>query len=108
MPAGVTDVFVAKLSAQGQWQWASRSVGAAGGSSQGLGLALDPATGDLALAASFKGTFGFGTTTLTDASGGSFTDGVVARLGSAGQWRPGAATGRRGPRPLPTSATAPR
>ncbi|UOQ52617.1 T9SS type A sorting domain-containing protein [Hymenobacter cellulosivorans] len=82
---GGIDGFVGRLSSTGVWTQAVR----AGGSGAAVyinALALDNA-GNAVVAGNFTGsTISFGTTTLTNAGGGSTTDIFVARLSSAGAW----------------------
>ena len=80
--AAYTELFVAKANSAGTWQWAMRSVSTSVGSNaKGIGLAVDPATGDPVVVGytSSPTTFGPGQS-VTQAGG---TDGVIARLGAA-------------------------
>lgn len=78
--AGGTDVFVASLDADGNWQWANRGGGA--GNESVSALATDPAA-NLYLAGQYTGSAAFGATTLTNAGG---ADLFVAKLTPAGGW----------------------
>jgi hypothetical protein len=78
---GDMDVFVAKLSPEGKWQWAT----AGGGTSIDRAYALTVSkTGEVLVAGQFAETATFGTSTLT--SRGS-TDVFVASLTRAGVWQ---------------------
>ncbi|WP_196284345.1 NHL repeat-containing protein [Hymenobacter jeongseonensis] len=78
---GETDVFVAQLNTEGQWQWAT----AAGGTSVDRTCALIVSNvGELLVAGQFAETATFGRTHLT--SHGS-TDAFVARLTRNGEWQ---------------------
>ncbi len=79
--SGAGDVFVAKISSSGVYQWAAH----AGGSINDLSgdIAIDDA-GSVVITGSFGGTTTFGSTTLTSA--GSF-DLFVAKLSPAGNWQ---------------------
>jgi len=77
---GYEDVFVAKIDANGNWEWAVR----AGGDSYdyGYGIATD-ASGNCYVTGSFVGTASFGSTNLF--SNGS-TDVFIAKLSPDGNW----------------------
>jgi hypothetical protein len=79
---GGYDVFVAKLSTNGAWQWAK----SAGGSSddRGRGVAVDT-SGNTYITGYFHGTATFGSTTLT--SQGPPPDVFVAKLSTNGAWQ---------------------
>jgi hypothetical protein len=82
--SGGTDVFVAKLSPAGVWQWATS---ARGGRDEDLsvGIALD-GSGSATVAGNFNSpTLSFGTTTLTNA--GTSNDIFVAKLSPTGTWQ---------------------
>ena len=83
--AGFADVFVAKLTSAGVWQWAT-SVGGTG-TDGGNALALDPA-GNAYLTGSFSSpTLAFGATTLTISNATSLRGELfVAKLSPAGAW----------------------
>lgn len=80
--AGDRDVFVAKLSVDGEWLWAVRAGGA--GSDIGSGIAVDP-QGYVYVGGSFSQTVSFGSTSLT-VIGGSNSDLYIAKLSPAGEW----------------------
>ncbi|MDZ4182448.1 MAG: PKD domain-containing protein [Candidatus Cloacimonadaceae bacterium] len=77
----IVDVFVAKLSPDGIWQWATRG----GGVSNDVGLAIvvDDAA-NCYVTGRFAGNATFGSTNLTAAGG---TDIFVAKLNSDGAWQ---------------------
>jgi hypothetical protein len=77
---GTGDIFVAKLSATGQWLWAVSAGGT--GDDTPYGLALDP-SGNAYVAGFYAESATFGTTTLT-AKGG--TDAFVAKVSPSGQF----------------------
>jgi len=85
------DVFVARLSAAGAWQWATRAGGATQTGSEDLvtDLQLD-AAGNAYVCGTFNGPLAqFGPTTLANAGVGinaDRTDVFVARLSPAGTW----------------------
>lgn len=80
----LSDVFVAKLSLAGRWQWAVSA-----GSNHGdtaMGLAVD-GTSHLCVVGSFSGpTFTIGTTTLTNVNTNNTRDVFVAKLDTTGLW----------------------
>jgi hypothetical protein len=78
---GSSDLFVAKLSSAGQWQWAVSAGGSE--SDYATGVAVD-ATGQLFVVGSFGTQAHFGSTTLT--SQGDM-DVFVAQLSAQGQWQ---------------------
>lgn len=82
--ANNNDLFVAKLDAAGNWQWA---VGAAGsGEDFATTLALGP-DGQLTVGGSFSGpTLSLGNQTLSNQGAAETSDVFVARLSSAGSW----------------------
>ena len=81
--SGCTDVFIAKISSSGSWQWAVK----AGGSSceYGYELALD-SSGNIYATGTFEDNATFGNTSLvnTEQEGGS--DIFVAKLSNSGSW----------------------
>lgn len=80
--ASSTDIFVARLSAAGQWTQAVRAGGPV--LENVAGLAVNPANGTATVVGSFGGgTCTFGTRTLTGASSNAL---FVARLNTAGTW----------------------
>ncbi|MCC3155729.1 SBBP repeat-containing protein [Hymenobacter sp. 15J16-1T3B] len=96
-----SEVYVAKLNASGQWQWASKAGGTADDMAQSI--AVD-ATGNAFVAGSFHSpTATFGTLTLTNSTpqpasaSSTESDLYVAKLSAAGQWLWATnATGTRG------------
>ncbi len=80
--SGSNDVFVAKLSGNGVYQWAVRAGGA--GLEYGASIAVD-SSGRVVVTGGFGSqTITFGSTTLINAGG---SDGFVANLTSAGVWQ---------------------
>ncbi|MCC3155400.1 T9SS type A sorting domain-containing protein [Hymenobacter sp. BT770] len=80
-----SDLFVAKLTPAGTWQWATR----AGGTSydRAAGIAVD-ATGRAYITGGFgNGTTAFGPTSLTNSGTANTLDVFVAALDAAGAWR---------------------
>jgi len=79
--SGINDIFIAKLSSSGSWQWTVK----AGGSSYdtGNGIAVD-SSGNAYATGVFKETVTFGSTSLT--SSGDY-DIFVAKLSSSGSWQ---------------------
>ena len=78
--AGVADVFVAKVSASGQWLWA---IGA-GGTGSDIGYDVSVSTdGSATVTGLFRGSSTFGLTTLTSAGS---DDVFVAKVSAAGEW----------------------
>ncbi|UOQ54523.1 hypothetical protein [Hymenobacter cellulosivorans] len=82
------EVFVARLDADGQWQWASSGGGAT--DDRGSSLALD-ASGNVYIAGSYQTAATFGPSTLNSPG---YSSAYVAKLNAAGQWQ--WATGARG------------
>ncbi len=81
---GSNDLFVAKLTPAGVWQWATR----AGGSDtdSGNSVAVD-GSGNILIVGTFGGPMiTFGTTTLTN-SGSIYADAFVAKLTPMGVWQ---------------------
>jgi hypothetical protein len=78
------DLFVAKLTATGQWDWAVQA-GGANGLAKGVGLAVDANGQNVYVTGTANGSVGFGTTILPAGSGAN--NGFVARLSSGGQWQ---------------------
>ena len=87
---GRSDVFVAKLSSAGTWEWAVAVGGA--GSDNASGVAID-AAGRIIISGSFSDQVLFGKVTL--ASQGS-TDVFVAQISSLGTWQWATAAGGNG------------
>ena len=83
--AGQDDVFVAKLSRNGVYQWALR---AGGTNNDNLkGIAVD-STGNVYVSGEYTSAQAvFGATTLTNATGSGDRDGFVAGLSAAGAWQ---------------------
>ncbi|QKG51374.1 hypothetical protein [Hymenobacter sp. BRD67] len=77
---GKSDLFVAKLSPAGSWEWAIAA--GSSGSDQGAGIALD-ASGAIFVTGSFSNQVTLGATTLTSQGA---TDVFVAQIGTDGQW----------------------
>jgi len=78
---GGLDVFVAKLSTSGAWQWAKSAGGTSGG--YGTDVAVD-ANGNAYITGYFMGTATFGNTTLTSQGN---RDVFVAKLSTSGAWQ---------------------
>jgi hypothetical protein len=78
--SGSYDIFIAKLSSSGSWQWVVKAGGSA--SDNGMGIAVD-SSGNAYVTGSFYGTATFGSTSLT--SSGS-QDIFIAKLSSSGSW----------------------
>lgn len=78
---GYDDIFAAKLTSAGTWDWATR----AGGNSSDVaaGLAIDD-TGNLYVTGSFASTISFGSHSITSAG---FRDAYLARLTPTGVWQ---------------------
>jgi hypothetical protein len=79
---GYDDIFVAKLSSSGVWQWAVK----AGGSNYdyGEGIAVD-SSGNVYVTGGFGGTATFGSTSLTSSE---YRDDIfVAKLSNIGAWQ---------------------
>jgi hypothetical protein len=78
--SGGSDVYIAKLSSSGEWQWAVR----AGGSSwdEGYGIALD-SSGNIYATGTFKDNATFGNTSLIAEED---DDIFVAKLSNSGSW----------------------
>ncbi|MDD4309137.1 MAG: T9SS type A sorting domain-containing protein [Candidatus Cloacimonetes bacterium] len=75
---GETDIFIAKLDSEGNWQWAVSFGGT--GYDSGIDLAFDK-LGNIYVVGSFSETVNFGVTSLTAAGG---TDTFVLKLDSSG------------------------
>ena len=79
--SGYNDVFIAKLSSGGVWQWAVK----AGGSSADWGYGIDvDSSGNAYVTGFFIGTVTFGSSSLTS---GVTDDLFIAKLSSAGVWQ---------------------
>jgi len=79
--SGSKDVFVVKLDADGNWQWAKQAGGIA--NDEGIGISVD-ADGNSYVTGYFQETATFGAFTLT--SSGSY-DVFVAKLDTDGNWQ---------------------
>jgi len=79
--AGGDDVFVAKLDAYANWQWAKRVSGTS--TDAGHGVAVD-SSGNPYITGYFRNTASFGATSLTSAGS---DDVFVAKLDSNGNWQ---------------------
>ena len=80
--AGSDDIFVAKRSSSGSWQWATRAGGS--GIDRSFALAVD-GSGSVVITGEFRSpTIAFGTTTLTNAGNNDF---FVAKLTPLGAWQ---------------------
>ena len=79
--SGGEDIFIAKLSSSGSWQWAVN----AGGPSYdaGYAIAID-SDSNAYVTGRFAGIVSFGNTSLT---GGDVTDIFIAKLSSSGYWQ---------------------
>ena len=78
------DLFVAKLTASGQWDWAVRA-GGTSGQTKGIGLAVDASGQNIYVTGLAVGPTNFGTVVLASSNG--VNNGFVARLSSNGQWQ---------------------
>jgi hypothetical protein len=78
---GYSDIFIAKLNTNGEWQWAKSAGGIYYDSGQGIGV---DGTGNTYVTGYFNDTVTFGTTTLT--CKGEF-DAFVIKLTSDGDWQ---------------------
>ncbi|PKN77964.1 MAG: hypothetical protein CVU48_09815 [Candidatus Cloacimonetes bacterium HGW-Cloacimonetes-1] len=77
---GDSDIFIAKLDADGNWLWAKQ----AGGTSSDMGWAIAvDATGSSYVSGDFYGTATFGMTTITSSGGSNI---FVAKLDPNGNW----------------------
>jgi hypothetical protein len=78
---GGDDGFVAKIDADGTWEWATR----AGGSSSARSLSVSAlGDGSAIVTGFFHGTASFGTTSITSAGG---SDAFIAKVGADGSWQ---------------------
>jgi Fibronectin type III domain len=89
--AGIWDVFVAKMNADGSWAWATNAGGA--GYDLGNGVSALP-DGSSIVTGFFNGTATFGSTTLTSSSAG-IDDVFVAKVNANGTWAWAANVGGR-------------
>ncbi|HQH50552.1 MAG TPA: fibronectin type III domain-containing protein [Candidatus Cloacimonadota bacterium] len=87
--SGGDDLFVAKISSAGVWQWARKNSGGGTSSDTGNSIAVD-ADSNVYMTGYFRNNIAFttttGTTTLT-AQTGSYYDMLVAKISSAGIWQ---------------------
>lgn len=79
--AGGTDIFVAKIDANGEWLWATRAGGA--DSEEALSISAQADGGAIVSGSFGSGTASFGTTSLNLVDG---SDAYVARIGPTGEW----------------------
>ncbi|MCK4694720.1 MAG: SBBP repeat-containing protein, partial [Candidatus Cloacimonetes bacterium] len=78
---GYYDIFVAKMDADGNWQWATRAGGSSGDS--GTSIVLDSA-GNSYVTGDFKHTATFGFTSLTS---NEYPDIFIAKMDADGNWQ---------------------
>lgn len=81
--SGSTDVFVAKISQAGNWQWAAQAGGAA--SDRGSAITVD-SSGNSYLTGAIGGSARFGTTNLPGSGSNGDSDLFVAALAADGVW----------------------
>jgi hypothetical protein len=79
--SGSSDVFVAKLDTNGNWQWAKQAGGS--GSDDGVGISVD-SDGNSYVTGDFWDTASFGSTVLTSSGWGDI---FVAKLDTNGNWQ---------------------
>ncbi|PXY74172.1 MAG: hypothetical protein CXX80_07800, partial [Methanobacteriota archaeon] len=79
--SGSDDVFIAKLSSSGSWQWAVKAGGS--NSDKGTGIAVD-SSGNAYVAGKFRATSTFGNTSLVSSGN---DDIYIAKLSSGGSWQ---------------------
>jgi hypothetical protein len=79
--AGLSDIFVAKLDANGFLDWVAQAGGASG--DVGRGLALD-GSGNIYVCGNYNGSVNFGTNPL---AGFGYNDAFIAKLNSDGVWQ---------------------
>ena len=79
--AGSIDVFVAKIDANGSWQWATRAGGSSSAQSRSVSALAD---GSAIITGFFHGTASFGTTPITSAGG---SDTFIAKIDANGTWQ---------------------
>ena len=80
--SGNYDIFIAKLSSSGSWQWAVKA-GGGSGNDIGYGIAVD-SSGNAYVTGKFEGTATFGSTSLTNSGAGDI---FVAKISSSGSWQ---------------------
>jgi putative cell wall-binding protein len=78
--AGLSDVFVAKIDADGTWMWATSAFGAVSEISEGMSVLAD---GSAIITGYFSGAATFGATTLISAG---LSDVFVAKIDAGGTW----------------------
>ena len=87
--SGGNDLFVAKISSSGTWQWARKNSSGGTSTDTGNSIAVD-ADSNVYMTGYFRSNIGFttatGTTTLT-AQTGSYYDMLVAKISSGGIWQ---------------------
>ncbi|MBO94483.1 MAG: hypothetical protein CMI32_06245, partial [Opitutales bacterium] len=79
--SGGSDIFIAKLSSNGSWQWAVKAGGSS--SDHGKGIAVD-SSGNAYVTGYFYGTATFGSTSLTSSGSNEI---FIAKLSSSGSWQ---------------------
>jgi hypothetical protein len=79
--SGGNDIFIAKLSSSGSWQWVVKAGGSSG--EYGTAIAVD-SSGNAYVTGFFQGTATFGSTSLTSSGG---LDIFIAKLSSSGSWQ---------------------
>ena len=84
------DIFIAKLSSSGSWQWAVTIGGQF--PDYGRGIAVD-SSGDIYVTGAFNGTVNFGNTVLTSTE----YDAFIVKLSSSGSWKWAIKAGGSGP-----------
>ena len=78
---GITDIFVAKMDAYGNWQWATQ----AGGTHQDVGYSITTDNvGNSYVTGKFNGTAAFGSYSLTSSG---YSDIFVAKMDAIGNWQ---------------------
>jgi hypothetical protein len=86
--AGGDDIFIAKLTSGGAYEWAVQAGGAQ--DETGLGLVVDAVSGEVVVSGSFDSpSVTFGATQLLNSGGGGFgnSDAFVAKLSTVGAWQ---------------------
>jgi Ca2+-binding RTX toxin-like protein len=82
LSSGLNDVFVAKVNANGTFDWATRAGGASADSASAVSTLAD---GSAIVTGTFEGTVTFGLTTgITTLSSGGFSDIFVAKINQSG------------------------
>ena len=80
--SGCSDIFVAKMDAGGNWQWATKA-GGVDCEDYGFGITIDNA-GNTYVTGGFRGTATFGSYNLTSSG---FDDIFVAKMDAGGNWQ---------------------